>query len=90
MTSEASVSIYLQIVLLAAGAFVLNGIAMARGIECERGTISVVVSPDNARVALVREGVLQRRRVCNCIDRYRADSCGATYINRHNQISTPP
>jgi hypothetical protein len=57
MTSEASVSTYLQIVLLAAGALELNGIAMARGIQCERGTISVVVSPDDARVALVREGV---------------------------------
>jgi hypothetical protein len=54
--NEASRSTYLRIAMLAAGALILNGIAMARGVECDRETISVVVSPDNAWVALVREG----------------------------------
>jgi hypothetical protein len=45
-------------IVLAAGVIVANGIAMARGeLECERETISALVSPDNAWVALVQEGV---------------------------------
>jgi hypothetical protein len=37
---------------------VANGVAMARGeLECERQTISALVSPDNAWIALVQEGV---------------------------------
>lgn len=46
------------IALLVAGLMLLNGVAMAReNLECERETISMLVSPDNAWVALVQEGV---------------------------------
>jgi hypothetical protein len=33
-----------------------SGLAMARDVGCQRQTISMVVAPDNAWVALVREG----------------------------------
>jgi len=47
-----------RVISLTAGLALCNGIAMARGnVECERETISVLVSPDNAWVALVQEGV---------------------------------
>jgi hypothetical protein len=57
-SSGVSGSSYLRIVTLAAGVMVSNGVAMARGeLDCERETISALVSPDNAWVALVQEGV---------------------------------
>jgi hypothetical protein len=58
MNSRASESRYLRIVILAAGIALLNETVLARGeLECERGTISMLVSPDDAWVALVQEGV---------------------------------
>jgi hypothetical protein len=54
MTSAFS---YLKIATISAGVMVSNGLATAREFECERGTISVLVSPDDAWVALVQEGV---------------------------------
>jgi hypothetical protein len=47
----------LGIVILAAGVTVLNGGALALEAQCERETISTVVSPDNTWVALVQEGL---------------------------------
>jgi hypothetical protein len=47
---------YLKLATITAGVMISNGLAIAREVECERGTISMSVSPDDAWVALVQEG----------------------------------
>jgi hypothetical protein len=49
-------SICRRAVTLAAYLILSNGVAMARDLECQRETISMQVSPDNAWIALIQEG----------------------------------
>jgi hypothetical protein len=56
--NRASGANLLWLAILAAAVILVNTLAPARGeVECQRETISAMVSPDNAWVALVQEGV---------------------------------
>jgi hypothetical protein len=57
MNGRASGSICRPILLLATSLILSNEVVLAKDLECERETISMLVSPDNAWIALVQEGV---------------------------------